>query len=129
MAGVLQPVHGTVAVCEAQPFWTPALQREFVASAYVVRGCRTPRELPALISTPIAMVVCDVTQLTAETLRWLSLPESHRWPCVACGSPAVAELEPVFRELGVRSFLTDLVSASELATLCRRWLTSGPSPF
>jgi hypothetical protein len=122
MPGVMQTIAGTIAVCEPRPFLTPALQREFEHTPYHVRGCRSTRELPSLITTPFAVIVCDITTHPADGLNWFTTPLSQRWPSVVCGSPTVAELEPVFRELGVRSFLPDLISPQDLAQLCRRWL-------
>lgn len=122
MAGLLQPIHGTIAVCEPQPFWTPALQREFLGSNYRVHGCRSPRELTELIQRPRAVVVCDLTAQPSECLNWVATAAARNVPIAVCGSPQVSELEVVCRELGVRSFSPDLVSPAELAQLCRRWL-------
>lgn len=122
MPGVMQPLAGTIAVCEPQPYWTPLLQRDFASSSYVVRSCRAPRELPGLIGSSPGVVICDVSAQPADFLNWFATPVSRRWPIIVCGSPRVAELEPVYRELGVRSFLPDLIPIEELAQLCRRWL-------
>ncbi len=122
MPGIWQSIAGTIAVCERLPFWVPALQREFEHEPIAVRGCRTPRELSALISTRPAIAVCDVTAQPAECLNWFTTSTARSVPIVVCGSPAVAELEAVCRELGVRSFFPDIVPREELSQLCRRWL-------
>lgn len=122
MPGMMQPMAGTIAVCESRPYWTPLLQREFESLPYLVSVCRAPRELPGIITSPNAVVICDVSTQPAEFLNWLAKPVSRRWPIIVCGSPDVAELESVYRELGVLSFLPELVSVRDLAQLCRRWL-------
>ncbi|HET6422102.1 MAG TPA: hypothetical protein VFG20_00370 [Planctomycetaceae bacterium] len=122
MPGVMQSAIGTILVCEPRSFWAPALQREFEQSAFFVRGCRSLRDLPGLMDLPRGIVVCDVTVQPAEFLNWFATPASRRWPSLVCASPATAELEPVFRELGVRSFQTDFIAPRELARICRRWL-------
>ncbi len=123
MAGVLQSVHGTILVCEPAPFWTPALQRELQQDSLLVRGCRTPNELDALIDKhPLAIIVYGLNTGPAGCLSWLASRKSQSLPVIICGSTTTAELEPVCRELGARSFLPDLISHADLAALCRRWL-------
>lgn len=123
MAGVLQTVHGTILVCEPAPFWTPALQRELQQDSLLVRGCRTPNELDGLIAGhPHAMIVYDLNTGPAGCLGWLASRKSKSLRVIVCGMTTNAELEPVCRELGARSFIPDLISHADLAALCRRWL-------
>lgn len=125
MVGALQTVRGLIVVCERQPYWTPALQRELLSEPFHVRGCPSLRELDRLISThPKAMVVMDLEADSAGCLAWLSTHVTRPVPSIICGSPSTSGLEPLCRELGALSFLPDYIPRSEMAALCRRWLTS-----
>lgn len=118
-----EAVMGTVVVCEPRPFWAPALQREFTTEPYRVRGCPAPRDLDALLAKPAnSIVVYDLAVDPAAGLAWMAGQRGQIRPMLIIGSDATVELEPVCRELGARSFLVDLISRSELAALCRRWL-------
>ncbi|MDP1797428.1 MAG: hypothetical protein Q8K78_08105 [Planctomycetaceae bacterium] len=116
-------------MCEPKPYWAPAMQREFHAEAFVVRGCRRPSELDALIvAHRTTIVICDLESGPANVLAWLASRQKAPIPTVISGSSSTAGLEAVCRELGVWSFLPDLIPHNEIAALCRRWLRLLASP-
>ncbi len=114
---------GTIVVCEPRAFWTPALQRELQPERHQVRGCHSLRELNAiLMNDGKTIVVYDLSFQPEGCLTWLAGQHNGAVPTIVLGSKATAELEPVFREWGARSFVVDLISRTDLAALCRRWL-------
>lgn len=125
MAGVMQPVQGSIAVYELTAYWAPTLQRAMHSEPYIIRGFRSVAELDRfIVSRPPTMVVYDLTADPGACLSWLSSRQAYAFPTIILGSATTAELEPICREWGVCSFKADVIPGHELAALCRRWMRS-----
>ncbi len=144
----------TVIVFEKQPRWTPELQRQFDDDDIRVRGCTSTADVTRAIAShtsPLVigdighsiassanaaaprrdrlvgtLVLLDLTSGLAECLQLLgrSLKVCDFPPTVVIGNQELADLEWPVRELGAIDFLLGHLSGDELATICRRQLTS-----
>lgn len=127
MPGAMQTATAAVLVYESQPFWAPALQRAFADEPVYVWGCDRLNTLDeALRRWPRAVIVADGVTDPAGLLTWLAKnPARNSVTIAVCGSASSASFEPLFREVGVASYLPDLIPIGELASRCRRWLSAG----
>lgn len=114
-----------VLVFEKRPRWTPELRRQFADENVRVRGCRSTRDVEALLcELPVCVVVFDFDAAPADALQFLGrmMDSPSPAPIVVVGSKHSAGLEWSIRELGAAAFLRECYSGSELAQLCRRQL-------
>jgi hypothetical protein len=114
-----------IVVFEPRPYWGPELQRQFSRTSIAVRECRAIADIqPSTTEFRAGLIVIDLDSAIGECLAWLELDLSRprRWPIVACGSKATADLEWLLRDAGVTEFVPDVITGDEFARLCRRQL-------
>jgi len=110
-----------IVVLEREPFWEPELKRQFSGAPVVVRGCR--KDLESLVSTAENCVaVIDASRDTAEVLRWSARRLTNRRcvPTVIVAEPDIMSFQWHAREAGVIAVVPHVISAHELARLCRK---------
>ncbi len=120
----------TILVCEAKPFWTPELQRQFLDTNVTVRGCGRWTEMAGADSPPArSLRIVDLEHRTAELLAGMGrdVPRTERPPLIVLASARWSEFEWVLREAGASAFFATWPTGEELARCCRRILNPGNS--
>jgi hypothetical protein len=125
MPGVLHTRRAAIAVLEREPYWAPELQRQLGDDGVYIRACVNSDDVDRVFAEwPRSLAVIDLDAAPAAILGWLGKQTGRASrPVLLFASTAMAELEPIARELGATSFQTDVISGRELAIRCRRWLS------
>ena len=109
-----------IAVCEARPWWTAELQRQFRGTGTVIRWSSTPAEMLAARTPDLALFHLDHRpgEVLASLPRLRERGGAH--PVIVIASDKLRPLEWGVRELGAASFVADDVRGDALARLCRQ---------
>lgn len=114
------PADRQIAVCEARPWWTPELQRQFRGTGVSIRWSSTPAEILAARTPDLALFHLD--HRPGDVLA--SLPRLRErgdaCPVIVIASARLRHLEWGVRELGAASFVADDVRGDDLARMCRK---------
>src|SRR5262245_47254428 len=114
-----------VIVLERRAYWESELKRRLSPEGILVRPCRAPSDLLALVAAmPGSVAILDLgADLSPglSVLQRLSAARERVWP-VAIVAESDCEIEWAVREAGAVGFLAETVSGDELAEMCRRLL-------
>ncbi len=126
-AAISQQTTPTAIVLEKQPRWAPELQRQFLTEDVRVIACRSVRDVEdRLAGVARGVVLLDASTAPAECLQFLrrEMADPEALPVLIVGTKRIAHLEWSFRELGAAAFFSERIPGHEMASLCRRQLSS-----